>query len=233
MSIFAGVNLFVLTRRGQLSGTSSTTPRSKEPTGVAYGSGDRHLYYSDDNQKKIFDLRRGTDGKFGTKDDKVRRFSTAAFGNIDPEDLAISPRGVLFTIDGKKEEVYRISPGPNGRLDGRNPGSDDQVSHFDVGGFGAGDPEGLAFEPNAGSLLVIDRMSHKVYEISTRGHLLHTFYISQASARRPAGITVAPATGDPTQASLYIVDRGRDNNADPTENDGKLYEMTLGRPFSG
>jgi len=42
-----------------------------------------------------------------------------------------------------------------------------------------------------------------------------------------AGITLAPRSTDPTKTSLYLVDRATDNNVDPSENDGKMYEVAI------
>jgi hypothetical protein len=49
-------------------------------------------------------------------------------------------------------------------------------------------------------------------------------------AVNPADVTLAPSSSTSDAATvqnLYIVDRGVDNNDDPTENDGKLYELSL------
>jgi Bacterial Ig domain len=45
--------------------------------------------------------------------------------------------------------------------------------------------------------------------------------------RSPSGVTVAPASNDPDRMNWWIVDRGVDNNADPNENDGKIYELSV------
>ena len=36
---------------------------------------------------------------------------------------------------------------------------------------------------------------------------------------------MSPSSADPDQTSLYMVARGVDNNSDPNENDGVLYEF--------
>jgi hypothetical protein len=51
----------------------------------------------------------------------------------------------------------------------------------------------------------------------------------------PGDVTIAPSsstTDNPAVKSLYIVARGVDNDADPTENDGKMYEMTVAFTYS-
>jgi hypothetical protein len=71
-----------------------------------------------------------------------------------------------------------------------------------------------------------------VFEITTAGALVQTIDISAASPRSPAGLAFAPASQNPAELNLYIVDRGVDNDTNPDENDGKVYEMSLG-PSTG
>jgi hypothetical protein len=61
--------------------------------------------------------------------------------------------------------------------------------------------------------------------VTPTGELLGTLDISAAGARKPAGLALAPSSEDPSQMSLYIVDRGVDNDSNPNENDGKVYEF--------
>ncbi|TGW07390.1 hypothetical protein EN788_37050, partial [Mesorhizobium sp. M2D.F.Ca.ET.145.01.1.1] len=57
---------------------------------------------------------------------------------------------------------------------------------------------------------------------------LGTLDIAGAHAHKPSGIALAPSSDDPSHhMSLYIVDRGLDNDPYPTENDGKIYEFQL------
>jgi len=61
-----------------------------------------------------------------------------------------------------------------------------------------------------------------IAHVTTAGELLRTIDISSANAIKPAGLAYAPS-----QMNLYIVDRGVDNNSDPNENDGMVYEFSL------
>ena len=56
--------------------------------------------------------------------------------------------------------------------------------------------------------------------------MLNTFDIAALNAVFPAGVGVGPASGGSGQ-SIYIVDRGVDNDENPNENDGKFYEVSL------
>ncbi len=99
-----GVNLFEASRAGNLLHTSTTyippanscTPRigtgganfSSEPKGVSVNPRNGHLFVADDDVKKVFEVDPGTDGRYGTADDLVTSFSTAAFGDNDPDGRA-------------------------------------------------------------------------------------------------------------------------------------------------
>ena len=121
-----------------VSKRGTTLPWSAEPTGVAYNPANGHLFTSDDDKKRVFEVDDGADAVFGTADDVVTSFSTAAFGNTDPEDLALHlGTGDMFVIDGLGAEVSRVSPGPNGTFDGVPPLGDDSWSHFDLNILGA------------------------------------------------------------------------------------------------
>ena len=43
----------------------------------------------------------------------------------------------------------------------------------------------------------------------------------------PAGLGFAPSSVNPSDVSLYVVDRGVDNNTNPNENDGLVYEFAF------
>ena len=77
-------------------------------------------------------MRPGPDGGYGTADDIVSKFSTAAFGDTDPEDVAYDPAsGHLFACDGSVIEIYDINPVNSTFGDGN-----DVVTHFDLARFG-------------------------------------------------------------------------------------------------
>ena len=227
MSIYSNANLYKTTLAGALQQTGKTTAFSIEPTGVAYRSSDKTLFVSDDDADKITSDRPGADGRWGTADDVVTSFSTKPYVNTDPEDVAYDPAsGHLFTIDGVGTEVYDISPGANGRFDGApSKGGDDTATHFDVAQYGATDPEGIAVSA-AGHVLVLDHKPQLIFETTKAGALVNTIDVSAARAIKAAGLGLAPAASNAARTDLYIVDRGVDNDPQPTENDGKLYEMT-------
>ena len=245
-----GVNLFEADRSGTLLATATTyTPPpgsctpffgpgpnfTSEPTGVTINPTNGHLFFSDDDKKRIFEVDLGPDGKYGTADDIVTSFSTSPLNpavKVDPEGVAFG-EGDLFVVSGGisggggDAAVYQIDPGPNGRFDGVPPAGDDVVvNRFEVAPLGVGDSEGVAFDSDTGNLYVIGRDRHLI-EVTTTGVLVRTIDISALPFVAPADVVYAPGSLNLLIKHLYIVDRGVDNNVDPLENDGKMYEITV------
>ena len=112
-----GRNVWRITRGGHVKRAMSTYRFTHEPTDIAVG-GSRHVwYFSTDVGARIFVVRLGPDGRYGTPDDTRRSFSTSDFGSRDPEGLAFGG-GSLWLSDGSNERIYRIRPGRNGRFGG-------------------------------------------------------------------------------------------------------------------
>jgi len=229
MSIWAGVNLFETTLSGSLLEGFSTRFFSDEPVGVAFHPLSHHLFFSDDDSRKVFDVDLGADGRFGTSDDRIRSFSTTPFGSGDPEGIAVdSIQNHLFIADGVNAEVYEILPGVNGVFDGVPPGGDDQVKHFDTSVLGIQDPETVEFNPDNGNLFIIGHGGDKVVEMTNAGALVREIDTSYLNLQHPAGLAYAPGSIDPSVKDLYIATRGVDNCSDPKENDGKVFEIAIG-----
>ncbi len=229
MPLYEGRNVFESTLLGDLNSTFDTTSFSDEPTGISLDDSDGHLFFSDDTgDRSVYELNPGDDGFLFSPDDIVTSFPTEVFGSTDPEGVTVaSGLGVLFVADGLNEEVYKIAPGTNGTFDGVPPMGDDQVTSFDTTAMGLIDPEGITFNPNSGNLYIVGEPSGMLFEVTIAGSLVQTIDISAANAANPAGLTIAPSSHNPTVRNIYITARGVDNNSDPSENDGKVYELTL------
>ncbi len=229
MSIWAGVNIWELDRNGGKTDTGSVKSYSNEPTGLGFDPGTGRLFISDDVVRRVFVVLPGMDGRYGTDDDIRSSFDTRAFGNTDPEDIAFdTATGDLFTSDGGGKELYRISPGNNGIFDGVPPTGDDAVSHFDVGQYGVVDAEGLGYDPYRDTLLVGDRGTDILYEVTAGGSLVRTIDISGPNPHSVSDVAVAPSTVEGGTIDLFVVQRGVDNNGHPNENDGKMFEFSVG-----
>ncbi len=218
MAIYAGVNLWKITRLGAVIDTGTTSPAlSDEPTGLSYKASSNTLLVSDDDKDRVTRDNPGVDGRFGTGDDSTSYFTTTSTGNGDCEDLTYYPDADhVFTVDGVNKEVYRYQMS-NGAL----------VSQFDVGAYGALDPEGIAYDATTNSLFVLDGASDAIYNVDLTGNLIQVIGLGAANGVKPAGIAVAPASNGSGQRNLYIVQRGIDNDGNPTENDGAMYEMSI------
>ncbi|HEY0738989.1 MAG TPA: SdiA-regulated domain-containing protein [Herpetosiphonaceae bacterium] len=223
MAIWAGANMFEATRDGSLVQTYDTTSFNTEPVGIDIEITENDRFFiSNDSKKTIFEIDLGPDREFGTSDDKRRPFLTSGFGNTDPEGLTLG-RGKLYTVDGGDRRVYITEPGSNGIFEGS-----DATTSFDVEGLGVRDPEGIDYDPRTGNLWVVDRGGARLNEITTAGALLQVIDLEAlVGAIHPADVTLAPASTGTGDLHLYLVERGIDNNVDPNENDGKIYEIAL------
>ena len=227
MPIYAGVNVFEIATDGSQVSTATTLSFSDEPTGLAYNSVNRHIFVSDDTGiRRVYEVDAGPDTVHFTSDDVVTSFRTADFSSADPEGVAYdSWFGDLYLVDGVNNEVYQISPGSNGIFDGVPPNGDDQVTSFDTVAFGLTDPEGIGFDTDHGHLYLVGKPTGTLFHVTTAGVLVRSIDISAASAKKPAGIAYAPGSDNPAEMHVYITARGVDNNSDPNENDGKVYEI--------
>ena len=228
MTIYQGRNLFTGTRTGSGLGTGTTLTFSKEPTGLGINPNDGTLFVSDDDGDRISVVRPGPDGVHGTSDDSWTRFTTSTFGSTDPEGVEYDPAsGHLFVCDGLGLEVYDVNP-----VNGAFGDGNDVVTSFDVGRYGARDCEGLGIDQQRSTLLAVDPSGKKIFELTGSGQHVRTIDLSTipTSNRNFAGVALAPTSDpgdDPSAMSYWVVDRQVDNGADPNENDGKLYELSV------
>ncbi len=228
-SLFTGDNLFEIDSGGSLLNTLTTIPFSDEPAGIAYNPWNGHLFVSDDaGTRAIYNWNPGADGLFATADDSTILIRTGDFNSTDPEGLAFdSWQGLLYLVDGVNSELYEINPGANGIFDGVPPAGDDQVTSLDTASLGVIDPEGLTFDSDTGHLYAIGKPSDTLLHITTSGTVVRTIDVSSADMKKPAGLAYAPSSVNPSVMNVYIVARGVDNNSDPNENDGMVYEFSV------
>lgn len=223
LGIFEGANFFATNRAGAVQALGVSQPWSNEPVGVGYNPENNHLFVSDDDQREVFEVVAGADGRFGSSDDTVTHFDTAGFGNTDPEGVDYDPvSDSIWFADGTNAEVFRVRAGGDGRFGT----SDDVETQFDIGRYGARDPEGLGYDSARDTIVVVDDSSDMIYELDKTGALLNTIDTSAANMYAAAGIAVGPSTSG-TGRSYYVVARGLDNDNNPTENDGRLYEFSV------
>jgi hypothetical protein len=139
------------------------------------------LIWTDAGTTKIYEVKRGRDHRFGTKDDVMKRqFATSTF------------------------------TGPGDR-------------HF-------ADPNGVYFDRKTSHLFTVDSKKHFVLETTLAGKFVQTinmpFCRDDPVCRGFSDLVFAPGT-DGSPRRLYLTDRGVDNDVDPNENDGRLYQVKL------
>jgi hypothetical protein len=227
--LWARANAWFVTRAGRVRRAWSVGRFSVEPTDVAFKDR-RTLFISDDNQDRIFRVRRGADRRWGTRDDRVSSFPTRAFGSRDPEGLELA-KGSLLITDGNNARVYRLTRGRDRRFNGVPPTGDDVVRSFDTLPLGIRDPEDIGYDWGTGFLYLISRIDDVMVRITFAGHLIDTIDLSSFGLVAPAGVAVAPGSRDRSVWNVYVSDRGMDNDpdkgGDPNENDGRILEFAV------
>jgi hypothetical protein len=89
------------------------------------------------------------------------------------------------------------------------------------------EPEGVEFQRSTRHLFIVARFDGLIAETTRSGNLIRTFDID-GRINEPADVTVAPGTTG-GGASLFVADRGYDNDLHPDENDGRIFEFRLAR----
>lgn len=227
MDLYSGANLFESTTAGVQGAIYTTLDYSNEPTGLDYVEANGHLFVSDDTgtPRVAYEIDPGPDGDLHTGDDIVTEIDVSSYGSGDPEGIAYGG-GLLFIIDGGDDEVYMVDPGNNGVFDGANPVGDDSVTSFDTKVMGAEDPEGIDYHDAAGTIFIVSHKGEVVLEIDYQtATIINSFDISSLGAKLEAAVLLAPGSTNPNEMNLYIAARNVDNNVDPRENDGQIFEI--------
>jgi K319-like protein/calcineurin-like phosphoesterase family protein len=226
---FAGANLWEMSLSGSVVRTANISkiaptvvPMTNEPTGAAWNPTNGHFFFTDDDKRKVWDLDPGVDGEVGTADDSRTSFDTLAAGSDDPAGITFDTgHNQLFVVDGANKEVYQYTA--SGIL----------VGQFDVERYGVVGPEGIEFNPDNGTLFILSNHHNPIIiETTTQGILLRTINVSAAHAIAADGLAYAPASDGSGVWHFYLADRGVDNDTDPAENDGKVFEMTAPPPLT-
>lgn len=224
---FTGNNVFQSSLAGSLIQVLSVIDYTQEPDGLAVNPLNNHLFIADDDQERIFEFHVGLDKKIGTGDDTVTSFSTSAFGSMSPHGVAFGD-GELFISDVEQSKIYRINPGSNRIFDGVPPAGDDVVIEFDTIPFGLKQPSAIEFNYLNQTLFIIGDPTDFIAETTKSGVVLRLINVEALNILLPSGMALGKSSqGSPTQLSLFISDRGLDNDFYPEENDGKIFEITV------
>ncbi len=209
-----GRNVWRITRGGRVERAMSTYRFSHEPTDVAVDGAHRVWYFSTDIGARIFVVKLGPDGRYGTPDDTRRSFSTSDFGSRDPEGLAFGG-GSLWISDGKQRKDLSHQAGkrtagsmaPTRMTSSRRAASGTSTSR---------NVEGVEYAPNGHLFVLPGTKNPDLLEINfASGAVVRTYDLSAARLRSPSAIAYGPSSVNPARRSFYIADRGVDNGANP------------------
>ena len=238
------VNLFEVTVDGErlvraydLTDEATGTV-NEEPTGIAYSTTDGHFYITNDNTKQLlrYAFRSGEGGPFFEVVDAI---STATLpGDVpgitgDFEGVTVDPAtGLIYVADGGGPAVLvlRYTEGAGFAF----------ITSFlleDEGAVVLSDAEGIAVapDPEAGTLFIVSSEDDLIAEFTTGGVFVRTYPLDALAPQQQAaqGLTFGPASSlfvpgkRAVPQSLYVADARTDNNDDPDERDGRIYEVDV------
>jgi sugar lactone lactonase YvrE len=222
-SLWKGRNLFIATRGGRLLAARTFKKFTVEPEDLAWDNKHQVLFVTDDDLDRVFRVGRGRDGLIGTRDDVVRTVAhTHRFGSFDPEGLAWrgGRKPMLIVSDSTNRRVYKIHRGKDRRFGTR----DDIVGSFGTHKYGFTTAEDVAVRGK--HLFIVSSRQRFILETTMKGGLVQKIDISGLGIMSASGIAFAPGT-DGGRSRLYLTASGVDNNVDPNENDGRLFELKL------
>jgi len=232
-----GFNVFRSNLAGSLVGNCTTFTAApvngsynnftNEPTGVAVNPNNNHIFITQDNQGgKVFEIAFGADNTYCTSDDTVTtlELSTVFGADVDSEDVSYGANK-LYIAGGVNAEVYTYDLGANGVIGG----DDGAATHWDTALLGFNDLEGIAYNTDTGTVFIASTMGGERYlgELTTSGTLIRGYDLNYLGSVVRSGLGFAPTNGNPSVKNLYMVSRGVDNNGDPNENDGLVWEISL------
>jgi len=220
-ALWKGKNFFVAKRGGRLLATGTFKKFTLEPEDLAWDGKDKALFVTDDDLDRVFRVGRGKDKKLGTRDDVVITvLHTHRFGSFDPEGLAWrgGRKPMLIVSDSTNRRVYKIQRGRDRRFGTR----DDIVKSFGTHKYGFTTAEDVAVRGK--HLFIVSSRQTFILETTLKGGLVKKIDISGLGIKSASGIAFAPGT-DSGRSRLYLTASGVDNNVDPNENDGRLFEL--------
>jgi hypothetical protein len=202
--------------------TTTASPNNNEPVGVAYDIDRNELYISRDGAKsRVWAYER-----IGSQWVERSSIDLAVFGLGDAEGLAFA-NNQLYVADGSDKDVWVIGAGNDGTV---ATGDDTVVRHFDTATMGITNPEGIGVDRNTGNLWILSHNGAEgMIETTPQGTLISTTHYDFAT-NNPGGLDIGPSssTSDASNVmSAWIAQRGVDNNTDPSEKDGKIFEVAI------
>lgn len=223
-ALWKGSNLFIAQRKGNLFARRTFKKFTVEPEDLALNNRARVLYVTDDDLDRVFKDKPGKDGLFGTRDDvAVTILRTHRFGSFDPEGLTWYPlKKMLIVSDSTSRRIYKIRQGKDRRFGTR----DDIIRSFGIHRYGFTTAEDVVMTRFTHHLLIVSSRQRFILETTMKGALIRKIDLTGIGIKAASGITFAPGT-DGSRSRLYITDSGVDNNVNPAENDGRVFELKI------
>ncbi|MFB6275465.1 MAG: esterase-like activity of phytase family protein [Halothece sp.] len=209
-----------------------------EPTGITFDPVSDRFYVSNDNSNQIYRYKLQSEGEnasFAVEDTiSLEQLQEQAPLNLadsltgDFEGVAVNAdSGRIYAVDGSGTSVVTLRYDQGFEFINSfqlNSGSQEIVS----------DPEGISVNPETGNLFIVSATDNVIAEYTPQGDFLREFSLdnlspSQIAAQGLAFGAFSASTNNPID-SLYIADGGVDNNDDPDERDGRVYET---KPIPG
>jgi hypothetical protein len=234
-------NLFIANRMGALKKTRRLDKATVEPEGISWYPRGKSLFVADDDKNAIFRFGPGRDGTTGTRDDVVVKVvNTLRYGSGDAEGVTWHARrgklDMLIWTDSTTRKIYELKRGRDHRFGTRDDVMKRQfaASEFtDPRGRRLTDPTGVYFDQwKTGHLFTVSSNQRFVLETTLAGAFVKTIDMpfcrdgTVPGCRGFSDLVFAPGT-DGSRRRLYLTDRGVDNDVDPAENDGRLYQVKL------
>lgn len=192
----------------------------RELTGITYSAFDGFFYFTDDDNKVILRYSGNLEAPALAAVDIVADDSTAR----DPEGITCDPNtGNLYVVSGNDNNTVVQILVYNSDLQ--------FITSYTVADRIV-NPEGIAYNPVNNHLFLVSRREKEIFEYTLNGLYVDEYDISNFSPAptRPQGLSFAPSSDpldDPGNFHLYIVDTQLDNEANPNERDGIVYEAEI------
>jgi hypothetical protein len=200
--------------------TSTYTPSSPDPAGVAYLPAQDRLLIGDSEVDEMplfagFNLFTATRTGSGVGSGDTTAYSQEA------SDLGIdTANGRLFVADDDKNRVFILNAGS----DGTYGTADDTRTNFRTAPFGSDDPEGVAYDPATGHVFVSDGLGVEIYRVNPvngvfgdANDIVTHFDVAQYGAGDCEGLGI-----DSARNTLLCVDPSTPDNIWEVDKSGNL-----------
>jgi len=238
-------NLFEVSRDGEelirsfdLTDEATTGTVNEEPTGITFDPVSDRFYVSNDNSNQIYRYNlqsQGENASFTVEDTiSLEELQQQAPLNLaegltgDFEGVAVNAdSGRIYAVDGSGQSIVTL----------RYDQGFEFINRFELNSEDrevVSDPEGISVNPETGNLFVVSETDNIIAKYTPQGDFLGEFSLDNLSPSQIAAQGLAfgafSASANNPLDSLYIADGRVDNNDNPDERDGRVYET---RPIAG